>query len=447
MDQKKREQEALFRLSIIGQLVNRKLNRGELRKALQALSPVAYTGPDGEVRKYSWRTLETWVLKYRKGGFEALLPKGRKDRGTVRALPDQIVNLIVELKRKNPQSSASLILRTLELKGLLAPCQVSLSTVSRILRKADLSGPRLELLRPARYRWVASHCNELWQGDALHGPKLLDPKSSKKRKTIIFGLLDDRSRLAVRLWAGFAETQEAFLRVFYEAMCRRGMSMGLLLDNHGSFRGHDLQVLCARLKVQLKYTRPRDGPGKGAIERFWRTLRQSLLRHLDPTKVLTVDDLNLRLVTWAQEQYNQRPHCALGGRTPAEVWAEEADSVRWVEDYAKLEELFVGRTTRRVLNDSTLSFRGTIYEVPVHLRGKKVSVLWSLLKADRVWVEDSGRLVPIKPVDPEGNASRLRKAPPEDPPPNCTGGLNIAELLLDHALGRKRPKEKGEENE
>lgn len=32
MDQKEREKEALFRLSIIGQLVNRKLNRGNYAK-------------------------------------------------------------------------------------------------------------------------------------------------------------------------------------------------------------------------------------------------------------------------------------------------------------------------------------------------------------------------------------------------------------------------------
>jgi putative transposase len=443
MDQKRREEEALFRLSIIGQVVNRDLKRGELRPLLAELAAATYTGPDGNPRIYSWRTLETWIGCYREFGFKGLLPQERCDRGTVKVLPETIVKLILDMKREDPGRSAPLILRELELAGVLAGRSVSVSTINRILSRAGLSGPRLELEVPARYRWVAAHANDLWQGDALHGPTLIDPATGKKRKTIIFGLLDDRSRLVVRVWAGFQETQEAFLHTLYEAIARRGIPRAILVDNHASFRGHDLKVLCAFLKIVLMYTRPRDGPGKGGIERFWRTMRQLLLDRLDYSKVLTIDDLNLRLATWVEEEYNDGYHSALGGRTPMDVWSEDAAEIQWVEDQSALEALFVGTITRKALNDSTVSFRGTVYEVPTHLRGRTVTIAYSLLNPELVWVKDGEVEVPLRPVDPEANARRTRSVPQSAEAPKPVTGLNAAELLLDRVLGRGRKGNEG----
>ena len=64
-----------------------------------------------------------------------------------------------------------------------------------MLRHRGLSGPKMELDVPARYRWEASMCGELWQADALHGPVLVNPATGRPQRAIIFGLLDDRSRV------------------------------------------------------------------------------------------------------------------------------------------------------------------------------------------------------------------------------------------------------------
>jgi putative transposase len=441
MDKKRREEEALFRLSIIGSVVNRDLKRGELQPLLKELAIPTYTGPDGNPRIFSWRTLEGWVGRYRKGGFPALMPKQRSDQGTVKVLPQTIVQLILDMKREDPGRSSPMILRELELAGVLAGRSLSVSTVNRILRRAGLSGPRVELEARARYRWIAAHANDLWQGDALHGPRLIDPVTGRKQKTIIFGLLDDRSRLGIRVWGGFRETGEAFLKVLYEAMARRGIPRALLLDQHGSFRGHDLRVLCAHLKIKLSYARPGDGAGKGAKERFWRHVRQGLLNRLDYERVQTVDDMNLRLMTWMEEEYNQRPHSRHGGRTPLDVWSDDADEIQWVQDYSALEAFFTGEATRKVLNDSTITFRGTVYEVPTHLRRRKVTLCYSLLNPERIWVMDGEVEVPIEPVDPEANAFRSRNIPQPQEAPKPVTGLNYAELLLDRVLGRSRTQE------
>jgi len=440
MTERQREEEALFRLSVLGPVAHAKLRRGELHSKLREFGKQAYVGPDGLPRKIRWKTIEGWLYLYRHGGFLALLPRPRSDRGTVRALDEPIVELVLDMKREDPGRSAPMIIRELELAGRIAPNSVSLSTVGRILRRAGLSGPRLELEHPARYRWVVSCVNELWQSDALHGPKLIDPETGRIRKSIIFGLLDDRSRTGVRVWAGFCETEEAFLDLLYEAMLRRGIPYALLVDLHGSFCGHGLRLVCAQLGIRLIHTRPKDGPGKGAIERFWRTLRASVLDRLDPEKVKTIDDLNTRLTAWCEAEYNHRPHAGLQGRTPMEVWQEGAGSIRWVEDGGALAALFVGTVTRKALNDSTISFRGIVYEVPPHLRRRKVEVRYSLLDADRVWIVDGGVEVALRPVDLEGNATRSRHGgkPSESPKPKT--GMNAVELLLDQVCGRG-PKE------
>ena len=93
----------------------------------------------------------------------------------------------------------------------------------------------------------------------------------------------------------------------------------MLLDNHKSFTGHDVRLLCAKLDIHLVYARPGDGPSKGKIERFWRSLRESLVDRLDLKQVTTIDELNLRLWSFVEAEYHCRPHSALSGKSPLET--------------------------------------------------------------------------------------------------------------------------------
>jgi putative transposase len=295
MNEDERNQEALFRHSILGELLSRKLRRGELRAALKQLAQQTYQDQKGRSRRVAYKTLEQWYYKYRNRGFEALKPRPRSDRGLSRVLSRDLEQLIVDMKREDVGRSARLILRELELAGRIRHGEVSVSVVQRLLRGRGLSGPQLELEHAARYRWEASMCGELWQADAMHGPMLMNPATGRIQRAIIFGLIDDRSRLIPYLEAGFGETEQRFLIVLYNAMARRGIVRRLLLDNHASFSGFDLRLLCARLSIHLVHSRPGDAPSKGKIERFWRTLRAQLVERLDLERVTSIDELNLRL--------------------------------------------------------------------------------------------------------------------------------------------------------
>jgi transposase InsO family protein len=436
MTDEERDQEALFRHAILGDLLSRNLRRGQLRPALTHLAQQDYQDHQGRSRRAAYKTLEEWFYKYRNGGFEALKPRPRKDRNKSRILPEDIQQLILEMKREDPGRSAHLIVRELELAGRIGPAQASVSMVQRLLRRHGLSVPRMEWDHAARYRWEAAVCGELWQADALHGPVLMNPATGRTQRVIVFGLIDDRSRLMPYLEGGFGETEQRFLTVLYQAMARRGIVRKLLLDNHASFSGYDLRLLCARLGIHLVHSRPGDAPSKGKIERIWRTLRAQLIDRLDLERVTTIDEFNLRLWTWVETEYHRQPHSSLSGRTPLEVWESEADQIRWAGDPEQLEQNFYGEAERFVRNDSTVQWRGVFYEVPPYLRRQTVRLRYALLDSTRVSVLDGGTEIPVRRVQPVENSNRSRAAvarPIGDNPVKT--GLNAAELILARVAG------------
>jgi len=156
------------------------------------------------------------------------------------------------------------------------------------------------------------------------------------------------------------------------------------------------------------HTRPGDGPSKGKIERFWRTRREQLLERLDAPSVSTLDDLNLRLWSFVEGEYHTRPHAALAGKTPLDVWDADAEDLRWPSAPAALEQAFHATVDRLARQDSTVLWRGVWYEVPPYLRGRTVRLRYSLLDAERVSVLDGAVEIPLRRVNPTANAQRSR---------------------------------------
>src|SRR5947199_4048677 len=84
----KAEKIALFRYGLIAPLVLETLPRGELTHRAQQIASRLYDIPHSTRRQVSVDTLLEWTLRYRRNGLPALMPKPRKDRGQLRALPD-----------------------------------------------------------------------------------------------------------------------------------------------------------------------------------------------------------------------------------------------------------------------------------------------------------------------------------------------------------------------
>jgi len=430
---------ALFRIALLGDLIHRDLRRGELKEALAEKSQAYWQAPGGRSIRVAAKTIESWLTLHRRGGFEMLMPRERSDRNRSRSIPDELQALILDMKRERLGRSAAQIIQTLVDLGRTKLGDFSVSSVQRLIAAHGLSGPRMELDVAARHRYRASAVNEIWQVDAVHGPKLYDPVSGRATTVKIFGLIDDRSRLVTYLRGSHRERQVDFLRTLFEAIRRRGIPRAIQLDNHGSFSGTDTKMVCAQLGIRLHFAKPYDGASKGKIERFWRSLRAQVLSELDLDVVKTTDDLNLRIMSWVDGRYNVSPHSGIDARTPLSVYEEEAEELRFPADYEWLAARFVVHVDRKVLNDSTCSLGGRTLEVPQHLRRKTARLYYAVMEPDSVWVMDGDCQVPVREVDEVANSKRARiKTKPKgdgfqsDPP---VTGVNGVEAFLRRKLG------------
>ena len=93
------EKIALFRYGLIAPLVLEVLPRGELTRRAEEIAARRYEIPYSERTSLSVDTLLDWALRYRRGGFPALAPKPRCDRGQSRVVAPQLAELIERLER------------------------------------------------------------------------------------------------------------------------------------------------------------------------------------------------------------------------------------------------------------------------------------------------------------------------------------------------------------
>ena len=94
----KAEKIALFRYGLVAPLVLETLPRGELTRRAEEIAARCYDIPHSTRTALSVDTLLDWALRYRRGGFEALAPQPRQDRGQSRAITPPLADLIERLE-------------------------------------------------------------------------------------------------------------------------------------------------------------------------------------------------------------------------------------------------------------------------------------------------------------------------------------------------------------
>ncbi len=429
---------ALYRAQIVGPLVRRELERGDLRAALLELTTQRFRPPRAHSpQTYSIATLERWYYAFRDGGLEALRPQPRKDKGRARELTDEQKALIVGIREEHPNASVTLIVDTLVADGRLERGAVSASTLRRLF--ADKGLDRVSLRGAAgrgkiRLRWQAERPGALWQGDVCHGSPLRIGDVPKPVR--VHALLDDASRYVVALEAMHSEREVDMLALLVRALRKYGPPDALYLDNGSTYRGQALSLACARMGTALVHPRPYDAPARGKMERFWRTLRE---RCLDFAGSLgSLHDLNVRLGAFLDEHYHRAPHAALMGKTPADVFASAPRPTDAFDEKRLIDALTI-RARRRVRRDNTLAMEGQDWETSLHfLAGRLVTVARSLAEPDAPpWIEHEGKRFVLAPVDPIRNARRTRSVSNLDTPHPARVPFDPPSALLDRALGRR----------
>ena len=137
-DSDHRHELALFRYGLIADFVNLPPTTKGLYARIRRKADAEYVIPGTSRTRVASETIGDWLEAYRRGGFEALLPKPRVERSQSRTLPDEVVEVLAT-KQANPKLSVQLVIRE-ALKHPEVPNGLPLppSTVHRLLARHGL---------------------------------------------------------------------------------------------------------------------------------------------------------------------------------------------------------------------------------------------------------------------------------------------------------------------
>ena len=359
----------------------------------------------------SARTLRRYVAAYKRHGFDGLLPKDRRDKGSCKAIPEAALKLAAELRQELPRRSAERIQQILASEGY----SVARSTLERHLRQQGLSGREIkaEQKQVVSRRFNRVGRNTLWQADLKYGPYLPNPRQpNHKIKTYLIAIIDDATRLVVH--AEFYDNQRlpVLEDAFRKAVTRCGAPNNLYVDQGKIFVSQWMRLACARLDIRHLPAQAYNAAAKGKIEAFNRTVEE-FIHEVRLEKPQTLEQLNELFRAWLSEGYNHRVHSALAGKTPAQAFSQDTKPLRFPSPEA-LRDAFLWEKSPRVDNAGCISLNGLCYEVGVEYIRKKVLVRYDPfdLSVVEVWFEGEKK----KLVSPAkfGEYNRNVKKPVEE---------------------------------
>jgi len=393
MDEDAKRAIAVFRFGVIADLVGgRKLSRGEKESILREKVASRWDIPFSTRSHVSRSTILSWVRAYERGGrqLERLNPEGRKDRGRSRVMDEEAIAALVSLKKDRMGVSLPVLLKEARTKGILPPrYMVSYATIYRIFKKHGVS--EADHAYPDRRRFEAELPNDIWQSDCMHGPRVLG--EGRMRKTYLFAFIDDMSRLIPHGEFYLNERIDCYIGALTQALLKRGLPRKLYVDNGPAFSTQVLRHAMASLGIALVHSTPYQPEGRGKIERFFKSVRIQFLPTIPDG--LSLADLNERFKAWIDE-YHLREH----GSTKEAPLARYAKHLHCVREAPKdLMDHFRKRVTRKVDKDRTISLDGRLYEAPVAMIGKTVTLLYHESDPSRVELlcngASFGMLVPL----------------------------------------------------
>lgn len=380
-DAKRRQEIALFRYGVIADLVQLPLHQRGLYRRLEEKAAREYEIPGTLRRHVAAETMRGWLRDYRRGGFDALVPKVRSDLGAARAIAPRVVDLLCEIKDADPALSIPLVIKKArEEHGSIATSEIELplSTVHRLLARRGLTKRRKdEGTSKDRRRFEYDEANELWMSDVMYGPKLRI--GNRLRQTYLIAFIDDATRLIPHAVFALTERTAAYLPALEHAIRRRGIPKRLYVDNGSAFRSHHLALVCAKLGIALIHATPRSPQGKGKMERWFRTVRLQLMPTLEGAAPLTLETMNRRLAGWVEGEYHRAPHRGLGGDLPIDRWARTSAHVKMPGSDVGACFLFDGK--RKVARDRTVTLDGVAFEVDAALVGQVVVLRYDPARA------------------------------------------------------------------
>ena len=212
------------------------------QKRIQAVSQMTFTDEEGHPRQFTWRTISTWLCRYRKHGVTVMENKSRSDKGKTRKLkPEDIQEAIQAVLPKvhvRPPKRSVLYRLCIE-QGLFNRSQLARTTFYRLVNAFELLKPESQTANKIRLAFAKAHANEMWQADTLYGPYVQIEGVAVQTRLIAF--LDDASRVCCHGQFFPAENVDTLIEALRAAFYKRGLPACLYVDY---VPRHIIGVLC-----------------------------------------------------------------------------------------------------------------------------------------------------------------------------------------------------------
>jgi putative transposase len=338
-------------------------------------------------RAIPYRTLQTWLARYRQAGLAGLVPAPRADRGH-RRFPAPLIQLIEGLALRRPRPSAASIHRQVVGVAMREGWPVpSYRTVAAVVSAIDpalatlahdgakVYHERFDLL----FRREAERPNAIWQADHTQLDCWVRDEHDRPVKPWLTVILDDYSRVVSGYRLGLtASTAIQTALALRDAIWRKaepawhvcGIPDVFYTDHGSDFISHHLEQVALDLRMQLVFSTAGVPRGRGKIERFFQTISQLFLctqpgyapRGLSPhgTALLTLSQLDQRLRAFLIQNYHQRVHSETN-QPPQARWDAGGFLPRMPASLEQLDLLLLTVATPRLVRRDGIHVHGLRY--------------------------------------------------------------------------------------
>jgi transposase InsO family protein len=399
---------AYFRFALIAPVLQGTFTDASVAAYCRRVTENPVQRPDGTLFQYKPATLERWVNLYKIGGMDALVPRERSDKGSVRSLSDECIGEIYRIKEKFPRLDAIQIHIRLVQDGFVEDT-VSPRTIQRFIKANNLKNPAASGAFKDRKAFEEPFFGAMWQADTCYFPYIPDG-NGRRQRTYLMIILDDHSRMIVGARLFFEDNAYNFQKVFKDAVATTGIPNRLYVDHGPAYENSQLDFICGSIGTVLLHAPIRDGAAKGKCERAFGSLKSRWLNGLDTGQIRSLDEFNTELAE-AIRKHNLTENSSTGS-TPMARFLATRGRIREPESEQWLNECFMNRITRKVRNDSTISLQNMQFDAPMQFIRQTVEVRFLPDRLSEAYIFENGAHFPLKLTDRVANSKARRQAWP-----------------------------------
>lgn len=333
----------------------------------------------------SRKTGYKWIHRFQEGGLARLSDRSRRPHSNPFEVSAEMVAEIVRWRLYHhtwgPKKLRAVLLRRYTAREVPA-----VSTIARILRRCSLIKPRKRRRRHKDLLWQRIEPqapNDLWTVDFKGWWHTQD-----SRRCEPLTVRDEYSRLVLDIRAMTSTATKAVQEAFAQIFERYGLPKAIRTDNGPPFAlAHSLRGLTrlsawwVALGIRLERIELGHPEQNGGHERLHKDIRQEL-------QVVQAEDLNHQqeiFDLWRMEFNCERPHEALGMRTPAQVHRPSPQRFTSEKPEIVYPSAFEVRVVR---HHGEIKFGGQLRFISEALAGWKVGIERTPDEKLRIWFAD-----------------------------------------------------------